>query len=290
MPITRQLGYTVIQVNAIGLGAMPLSLEGRPDEKTAFNVIKTFVENGGNFIDSANMYCIDDADVGHNERLINKALNQLNNTHDVIIATKGGLRRPQGGWTVDASPDWLRQSCEKSLQDLDVDRIFLYQLHAPDPDVPIIESVGELARLKEEGKIQHIGLSNVSAYQIKLALSIAPILSVQNKCHLFNTEAFTDGVIECCIQNNISFIAHSPVGGHFLHQEFNQNKQLKNIAQKYQASPYQIMIAWLLNKSPFILPIPGATKVSSVLDSLSASTIALEKEDIKILEKLNTDK
>ena len=212
MPITRQLGYTVIQVNAIGLGAMPLSLEGRPDEKTAFNVIKTFVENGGNFIDSANVYCVDDADVGHNERLINKALNQLNNTHDVIIATKGGLRRPQGGWTIDASPDWLRQSCEKSLQDLDVDRIFLYQLHAPDPNVPIIESVGELARLKEEGKIQHIGLSNVSAYQIELALSIAPILSVQNKCHLFNTEAFTDGVIECCVQNNISFIAHSPVG------------------------------------------------------------------------------
>ncbi len=280
----RQLDNINIEVYAIGLGAMPLSLDGRPDEAQALNVIEAFVDGGGNFIDSANVYCVDDSDVGHNEKLITRALPTLEKSDNIIVATKGGLRRPKGTWTVDASPAWLRQSCEKSLQDLNTDSIFLYQLHAPDPDVPFTDSVGELARLKAEGKIQHIGLSNVTVEHIQLALSITDITSVQNRCNLFERTSFENGVVKFCEENNITFIAHSPVGGHFQHTQRADNKLLKKLAEKYAASAYQIMIAWLLNKSSSILTIPGASKTSSIMDSLQAVNVEFSKEDMQLLE------
>ena len=288
MQQSRRLAYTAIELHPIGLGAMPLSLENRPDEASAMEVIQRFIEAGGNFIDTANAYCIDDTDIGHNERLIAKTLNNLNNIDHVIVATKGGLRRPKGDWTVDASPDWLRQSCEKSLRDLDVDTIFLYQLHAPDPAIPITESVGELTRLKGEGKILHIGLSNVTVDQLKLALSVSDIISVQNKCHLFKRDSFKNGVIEFCEEHNITFLAHSPVGGHFQHTQFNENTALRAVAKKHNVSSYQVMLAWLLHKSESIIPIPGATKISSIESSLAAESIELDDEDIEQLDKLAT--
>ena len=283
---TRRLGNTNIEVKAIGLGAMPLSLQGRPDETTAIAVIDAFINGGGNFIDTANVYCVDDYDVGHNEKLIARALHRLNNTADIIIATKGGLRRPKGDWTVDASPEWLRLSCEKSLKDLDIDTIFLYQLHSPDQEVPLTDSVGELARLKEEGKIQHIGLSNVTIEHIELALSVTQIMSVQNRCNLFEQKSFKNGVVKFCEDNNITFIAHSPVGGHFQHAQRANHPLLKDIADEHKASSYQIMLAWLLQKSESILPIPGASKPGSIIDSLATLDIDLDKEDI---QRLNTD-
>ncbi|MCH8262900.1 MAG: aldo/keto reductase [Proteobacteria bacterium] len=280
----RQLDNTNIEVNAIGLGAMPLSLDGRPDEAQALGVIKAFVDGGGNFIDSANVYCVDDSDVGHNEKLIAKALSKLEESNNIIVATKGGLRRPKGDWTADASPAWLRQSCEKSLRDLNTNSIFLYQLHALDPDVPLTDSVGELARLKGEGKIQHIGLSNVTVEHIQLALSITNIISVQNRCNLFERTSFKNGVVKFCEENKITFIAHSPVGGHSQHAQRADNILLKKLAEKYDASTYQIMIAWLLNKSPSILTIPGASKMSSIVDSLQATNVEISKEDMQLLE------
>lgn len=280
----RRLNKTNIEVYAIGLGAMPLSIESRPGEAQALSVIEAFVHGGGNFIDSANVYCIDDSDVGHNEKLIAKALSKLDNANDIIVTTKGGLRRPKGDWTVDASPAWLRQSCEKSLKDLNTDSIFLYQLHATDPDIPLTDSIGELSRLMDEGKIQHIGLSNVNVEHIQLALSITHIMSVQNRCNLFERKSFTNGVIEFCEQNDITFIAHSPVGGHFQHVQHAENILLKKLAEKHHVSAYQIMIAWLLHKSPSIFPIPGASKTSSIKDSLEAINVKLSKEDMQLLE------
>jgi len=280
----RRLNKINIEVYAIGLGAMPLSLEGRPDETQALSVIEAFVHGGGNFIDSANVYCADDTDVGHNEKLITKALSTLENTDEIIVATKGGLRRPKGNWTVDASPVWLRQSCEKSLKDLNTESIFLYQLHAPDPDIPLTDSVGELARLMDEGKIQHIGLSNVNVEQIQLALSITHIMSVQNRCNLFERTSFKNGVITFCEENNITFIAHSPVGGHFQHAQCADNILLNKLAKKYHASTYQIMISWLLHKSPSIIPIPGASKTSNIMNSLQAINVELSKEDSQLLD------
>ncbi len=286
MGVLRRLDKTNIEVYLIGLGAMPLSLEGRPDEAQALRVINAFIDGGGNFIDSANVYCANDSDVGHNEKLIAKALSNITPKNELIVATKGGLRRPKGDWTVDASPAWLRQSCEKSLKDLGTDSIFLYQLHAPDPNVPLTDSVGELLKLKNEGKIQHIGLSNVTVEQIQLALSISQIMSVQNRCNLFERQSFKNGVIEFCENNDITFIAHSPVGGHFQHKQRSENALLKKLGEKYSASSYQIMLAWLLNKSTSILPIPGASKVSSVTDSLQAININITKEDMLLLDAI----
>jgi len=280
----RQLDNTNIEVYAIGLGAMPLSLDGRPDEAQALGVIEAFADGGGNFIDSANVYCVDDSDVGHNEKLIAKALSKLAQSNNIIVATKGGLRRPKGTWTVDASPEWLRRSCEKSLKDLNTDSILLYQLHAPDPDVPFSDSVGELARLKSEGKIQHIGLSNVTVEQIQTALSTTNIMSVQNRCNLFERNSFKNGVVKFCEENNITFIAHSPVGGHFNHAQCADNSLLKKLAVKYDASTYQIMIAWLLHRSSSLVAIPGASKISSIMDSLRAINVEISQEDMQQLE------
>ena len=280
----RHLDNTGIEVFAIGLGGMPLSLDECLDEAQALGVIEAFVEGGGNFIDTANVYCVDDSDVGHNEKLIAKALSRLEKSNKIIVTTKGGLRRPKGAWTVDASPAWLRQSCEKSLLDLNTDSIFLYQLHAPDPDVPLVDSVGELERLKGEGKIQHIGLSNVTVEHIQLARSITNIISVQNRCNLFEQTSFKNGVVKFCEESNITFIAHSPVGGYFGHAQCADNTMLKKLTEKYGVSAYQIMIAWLLNKSSSILAIPGASKMSSITDSLRAINVEFSKEDMQFLE------
>lgn len=280
----RHLADSSVEVFPIGLGAMPLSLTNRPDEAQALDVINAFIDGGGNFIDSANVYCVDDKDVGHNEKLIAKALSKRRDSQEVIVASKGGLRRSKCDWKVDGSPEWLRASCEKSLQDLSSDSIFLYQLHAPDPEILLTDSIGELAKLKDEGKIQHIGLSNVSIEHIELALSVAHIMSVQNRCNLFERQSFNNGIVDFCENNNITFIAHSPVGGHYQHAQRSENILLKKLAEKYEVSAYQIMIAWLLHKSSTIIPIPGASKTMSIKDSLQAVKVVLNIEDIQILE------
>ncbi len=283
---TRTLGKTDVIVNSIGLGAMPLSLPGHPDKETAFEVVKSFIEQGGNFIDTANVYCVDKNNIGHNERLIFRCLKKMNSLDDVKIATKGGLRRLSNDWTVDASPMWLRISCEQSLVDLDMRSIFLYQLHAPDPDVPLLESVGELMRLKKEGLIQHIGLCNVTRKQIRMVLEHTDILSVQNRCNIFQKDDLFKGYAKFCEDNGVSFICHSPVGGHYQHENFMRNKLLNDIAGKYEETPYTIALSWLLQRGNNVLPIPGASKVGSINDSMKANKIQLDAEDVKQLDQL----
>lgn len=275
------------RVTAIGLGAMPMSLQGRPDEEVAIQVVEAFIEGGGNFIDTANVYCLDNPDIGHNERLIHKALAKFGRIDDILVATKGGLTRPKGRWDVDASPKWLRNSCENSLRDLATDCIFLYQLHAPDPNVPLTESVGELVRLREEGKIQNIGLSNVNSQELETALSVTSILSVQNRCNVFEKKSFHNGVIDLCKEKGIIFIAHSPVGGHISHANATDNRSLNEIAGKYGVSSYQIMLAWLLHSGEHIMPIPGASKVSSINDSLKALNVKIGQNDLDLLDQLS---
>ncbi len=276
----RELNKTGLKVRAIGLGAMPLSLEGRPDEAQAYDVIEAFIECGGDFIDTANVYCLDSSDIGHNERLINKILAQLGRRDEVLIATKGGLIRPNGSWDVDARPEELRAACEKSLLDLNTDVIALYQLHAPDPNVRLTDSIGELIRLKEEGKILHIGLSNVGPDELELALRETQIASVQNRCHPFKKRDFNNGLVRMCEDRGIAYIPHSPVGGHSGHTRLPNHPIFQQLARKYEASPYCIALAWLLHKGEHIIPIPGASKVSSVKDSAKAVDIKLEQTDV----------
>jgi aryl-alcohol dehydrogenase-like predicted oxidoreductase len=282
----RELNATGIRLTAIGLGAMPLSLAGRPDEAQAFEVIRTFIEHGGNFIDTANVYCLDDHDLGHNERLIATALKKLGKKSEVLVATKGGLRRPGGAWVVDGRPEFLRQSLEQSLKALDTDCIDLYQLHAVDPKVGLEASLDALIELQKQGKIRYLGLSNVDRHQLERALKKTAIVSVQNRCNVLEQQDFHTGLVEFCRQAKISYIPHSPVGGHFGHRRLKESAVLNRIAQNYGVSPYRVALAWLLAKGEHILPIPGASKPSSIEDSLKALDMRLSPEDIATLDAL----
>lgn len=280
---TRRLGEG-LEVSEIGLGGMPMSLAGRPPEAQSIEVIHAALEGGTTLIDTADVYCVDDGDIGHNERLIAKALGSWSGDRDrVLVATKGGLRRPHGDWVTDAGPERLREACEASLRALRVERIALYQLHAPDPDVPFEESVGELARLRAEGKIAHVGLSNVNAAQIDVARATVPIASVQNRCNVSDRRAFDQGVIARCEALGIGFLAYSPVGGSRGRATLAQSEKLREIAARHAASPEEIAIAWLLARSPAIVPIPGASKRSSIESSLRAASLALSDPEIAAL-------
>ncbi len=282
----RALGKTGTAVTAIGLGGMPLSLSGRPDAARAEAVIRAFIDGGGDFIDTANVYCIDTHDLGHNERLIGGILRRLGRQDSVRVGTKGGLTKEGSGWDVKGTPAWLRQSCERSLLDLGVERIFLYQLHAPDPAVPFVDSVGELSRLQREGKVEHVGLSNVNVAQIRIAQGILPVVSVQNKCHVFMQRALRDGVVEYCARNQITFLAHSPVGGHGRQNRLGQSKPLVELARRIGATPWQVALAWLLQRGDHIIPIPGASRPESITASLQAMAVRLSSADMAMLGEL----
>ncbi len=282
--VIRLRGETA-SLSAIGLGAMPLSLQGRPDEATAMRVIRTYLEGGGNFIDTANVYCSNEHELGHNENLIHRAV-KSSGRDDVYIATKGGLRMHGDNWTVDASPAWLRMSCEQSLMNLNSACIFLYQLHAPDPDIDILESVGELMRMQAEGMIRHIGLSNVTRQQLRRVVEMTDILAVQNCCNLFDRADVDSGLLEMCREQQIVFIAHSPVGGHYDHARLMQNTVLREIAEKFDSTAYCVALAWLLNQGEHVLAIPGASRPDSIRNSLSALDINLDAEDLARLDQL----
>jgi aryl-alcohol dehydrogenase-like predicted oxidoreductase len=283
----RRIGASGLEVNAIGLGGMPLSIQGRPDERTALAVIRAFVAGGGDFIDTAISYCLDDSDFGHNERLIAKALGGLErgNVDDVLVATKGGLTRPAGRWDVDASPNWLRDCCERSVRNLG-GPIRLYYLHAVDRAVPFLDSVGELVRLKDEGKIVHIGLSNVSARELDAALELTPIAAVQNRCNVFERRDFESGLVAHCRERGVAYVPYSPVGGHFGHRRIGDEPTLARVAAKHGATPYVIALAWLLASGEHILPIPGASKAASATSSLTATGVALDAADVAALDAL----
>lgn len=282
----RELGPTGIEVQAIGLGGMPLSIEGRPSEKQACAVIRTFLDCGGDFIDTANVYCLDDSDLGHNERLINTTLRSAGGRPRVTVATKGGLRRPGGAWTVDGSPAWLRASCEQSLRDLGVECIELYQLHAVDPKVGLEESLGELVRLREAGKLRHIGLSNVSRAELETALELTPVASVQNRCNAFHKHDLHNGLVDFCAEHGIAYLPYSPVGGHHGHVRLPKHPLFQALARKYSASAYQVALAWLLAKGEHVIPIPGASRRESVLGSAAALDLGLGASDIAKIDAL----
>jgi len=284
----RPLGNTGLTVEPIGLGGMPLSIQNRPDERTALAVVEAFVAGGGDHIDTASSYCLDDNDFGHNERLIAKALRNVGRT-DVVVATKGGLTRPNGRWEVDCSPQWLRHCCEQSVETLGAP-IPLYYLHTVDPAVPLEESLGELVRLREEGKIRAIGLSNVNARHLDDALRLTPIAAVQNRCNVLDARDFDSGLVERCRELGVAYVPYSPVGGHSGHRRLDQYPALARVAAKHGTTPYVIALAWLLAQGPHIVPIPGASKVTSIESSLTAPRMGLDAEDLAALATLGSRK
>lgn len=283
----REIGSTGVHVFPIGLGAMPLSIQGRPDEDTAIRVLHAAWEAGVQLVDTANVYCLDDDELGHNERLIRKALEQRP-ASDVYIATKGGIRRPGGQWVVDGHPDHLRRSCEQSLKDLGVDSIFLYQLHAPDSNVPFAESVGALAELQAAGKVQHLGISNVSKEQALEALDIVRIESIQNRANPFSKKDYlTSGVLDLCGEKRISFLPYSTVGGQRHHEDAAAHDVLARMAEERHATPYQVIIAWHLAQSPpQVIPIPGASRPESIQSSVAAIELELNGWEFQRINQL----
>lgn len=283
----RVIGNSGLEVGSIGLGGMPLSLEGRPDEADSVRVIHAALDAGMTLIDTADVYCLDDSDIGHNERLIAKALRLWRGERDrIVVATKGGLRRPGGAWVTSGQPRQIRDACERSLKALDLDCIALYQLHAPDPQVPLADSVGEMARLQAEGKIRHVGLSNVEVAEIEQARRIVEVASVQNRFNPLDGERPHDGVIAYCHQEGIAYLPHSSVGGHNGHARLARHPTISCIAQELRASPYQVTLAWLLALSPVMIPIPGASRVESALSSAAAADLELTADQIEQLEQM----
>ncbi|HEX7666869.1 MAG TPA: aldo/keto reductase [Polyangiaceae bacterium] len=285
---TRKLGKDGANVSAIGLGGMWLSIgdgggnpKGRPSEADAIKLVEAALASGIDFIDTADVYCLDDKDIGHNERVIGKAVGAK---QGITIATKGGLRRPGGSWTRDAKPAHLREACEASLKALGRDVIDLYQLHAPDPKTPIEESVGELAKLRQEGKIARVGLSNVSVDEIRRSEKIVPITSVQNRWNPGDRSPEEDGVLAYCTEHGIAFLPYSPFGGARGATTLGDMKGLAAEAKKRNVSPHRLVLAWMLAKSPVVIPIPGARRIASIEDSAKAAALELSAADVAAIE------
>jgi aryl-alcohol dehydrogenase-like predicted oxidoreductase len=263
---------------------MHLSIDGRPPEADAIQAIHASLDAGVTLIDTANVYCLGDDDLGHNERLIAKALGSWRGPREsVLVATKGGLTRPAGGWERDGRPASLKRACEQSLRALGVERIALYQLHAPDPAVPLEESVGALGDLQREGKVEWIGLSNVSVEQIVRAGRVAPITSVQNRLNPWFREAITTRVVTHCASQGIGFLAYSPTGGGRLTRKIPDHPVARSVARRRGISPHQAVIAWVLAQGSTVIAIPSARKVEHAIDGAEAGNVALEPEDLQEL-------
>ena len=275
---TFELGGTTT-VNRLGYGAMQLTGDGvwgpPKDRDEAIRVLKAAVADGVNLIDTADSYGPFVA-----EQLIFEALHPY--PEDLVIATKGGLTRAgPGDWRPVGRPEYLRQQCELSLRHLGLERIELFQLHRIDPQVPVAESVGELKLLQEEGKIHHIGLSEVSVAELDEARQTAEIVSVQNLYNLANRKA--EDLLDHCEDQGIAFIPWFPLATGEL---AGSGGPLEEIAREDDASPSQLALAWLLRRSPVILPIPGTSSVEHLEDNLAAAKIQLTDDQFETLSNI----
>ena len=282
----RSLGPDSPDVSAVGYGGMHLSVtEARPSESDSLTVLHAVLDAGVTLIDTADAYCLDHREVGHNERLIARALaTWRGDTERIIVATKGGIVRLEGRWDRDGSPVHLRAAAERSLRALGVERLALYQLHAPDPRVPFSDSVGELARLRSEGKIRWIGLSNVSVAQIREAQRLAPITTVQNRLNPFFREALGDGVARYCAEQGIGFLAYSPTGGGRLTKKLPSHPVLRDLAGRHRVSAHAVVLAWALAQSPTVIVIPSARTVEHALDSVGAADLTLSAAELAAID------
>ncbi len=265
-----------LTVNRLGFGAMRVTGSGvwgpPPDENRARDLLRRVVEAGVNLIDTADSYGPDVS-----ERLVGEALRPYPN--DLVIATKGGQVRPgPNRWVPDGRPQHLRVALEGSLSRLGLERIDLYQFHRPDPKVPFEESVGELVRLKDEGKIRLIGLSNVSVDQLQAAQTLTPIASVQNRFNL--QDRSSDAVLEAVEQQGIAFLPWAPLGG----TSGRVGGAIQEIAAAHGATVNQTLLAWLLALSPVMVPIPGTGSLEHLEENLRAASLHLGEDD---LAKLN---
>jgi aryl-alcohol dehydrogenase-like predicted oxidoreductase len=279
MTPTRKLADA--DVFPIGLGGMPMSLSGRPPEERSIRAIHAALDAGVNLIDTADAYSKDGSDVGHNERLIAKAI--AGRRDDVIVATKGGhTRTANGAWELDGRPEHIRSACEASLKALDTDRIDLYQYHRPDPTVPYAETIGVFKELQDEGKIRWIGISNANVEQIEETRSMVDLVSVQNQLSLEYPFPLDQGEVELCERHGIAFLPWSPLGGiSSAAAAAGSHDPVRDIADAHGVSPQQVALAWLLSLSPVVIPIPGASRPESIVDSVKAVGLELSHDELQ---------
>jgi aryl-alcohol dehydrogenase-like predicted oxidoreductase len=284
---TKQLGKTGIFVSAIGLGGMPMSISNRPPESQSISVIHRALDLGVTFIDTADSYCKDESDKHHNERLIHKALTSYKgDISQVIVATKGGLMRPDGSWTRNGSPEHLRQTIRVSFEALGAAKpIDVWQYHSPDSNYTIEESLAPVKEAVEAGLIRFVGVSNFSVEQIKRARDVVDIVSVQNQYSPWERQPENDGVLKYCEQEGLTFLPWSPFGGSRRHQNLQDIPAIAQLAKEKGVSVYNIVLAWLRSKSPSVLPIPGASKISSIEDSVQAINVTLSDEEVQKIDR-----
>ncbi len=284
---TTQIGKSGISVSAIGLGGMPMSVYDRPPESRSINVIHRALDLGVTFIDTADSYCKDESDKHHNERLIHKALQTYDgDTSNIVVATKGGLMRPNQSWTRNGNPEHLRETIRVSFETFGGNKpIDIWQYHSPDPDYTIEASLTPAALAQEAGMIKAIGVSNFSVEQIKQARDVVDIVSVQNQYSPWQRQPETDGVLEYCDREGLTFIPWSPFGGRRRHDNLTDIPAIAKLAEEKNVSVYCIVLAWLRSKSPCILPIPGASKTSSIEDSVKATGINLSEAEVQKIDK-----
>lgn len=258
---------------------MGLAAPGALRREEAVALVRHSIELGVRHIDTANVYAPSPDALGYAESVVGEAAREH---PDVLIATKGGVRREGERWWHDGRPDHLRRACHASLRALEAESIELYYLHAVDDCVPIEESVGALAELQREGAIQHIGLSNVDRAQLLRAAEVAPIAAVQNEASPYRPHWKTDGVLGACAELGVAFVAHSPMGswraGSTAHLPI-----LNELARELSTTPFGVVLAWLLAE-PHVLAIPGATRASSIEASLREAALSLSSEQRERLE------
>jgi aryl-alcohol dehydrogenase-like predicted oxidoreductase len=282
---TRSIGD--VQVSAIGLGGMPMSIEGHPDEERSIATIHAALDAGVTLIDTADAYHVGPDDVGHNESLIARAVASYGgDTSGVLIATKGGHVRPgDGSWALNGSPEYLKAACDASLKRLGVEAIDLYQFHRPDPDVPWADSVGALRDLLDAGKIRFAGVSNADVDQIREANAILDgrLVSVQNQF----SPAFrsSEAELELCAELGIAFLPWSPLGGISRAQALGSHfSAFADVAREHQVSAQQVCLAWMLAKAPVVIPIPGSSRPETIRDSVAAAELDLSAEELRLLD------
>jgi aryl-alcohol dehydrogenase-like predicted oxidoreductase len=274
------------EVSAIGLGAMPMSLEGRPDEAQCVRTIHAALHAGVTLIDTADAYCINLDETGHNERLIAKALASWSGDPDsVLVATKGGHYRPgDGSWQLDGRPEHLREACDASRKALGLDAIGLYQFHRPDPSVAYEDSVGALKALQDEGKVRLTGISNADVDQIRLSMEILnDLASVQNEL----SPAFrsSEDELQLCAEHGIAFLPWSPLGGMGSGRKLGaRHREFDEVARAHGVSAQQVALAWELAKAPVVIPIPGSSRPETILDSVQAVELQLSKDELARLD------
>lgn len=277
-----------VPVGAIGLGAMPMSIEGRPDERRSIRTIHAALDAGVTLIDTADAYHLAAQDeIGHNEELIAKALREYGgDTSHVIVATKGGHLRPAPGpWAQNGDPAYLKRAAKQSAKRLGVETIDLYQFHRPDTAVPYADSVGALAELLDEGIIRMAGISNANVQQIREANDVLGdrLVSVQNQ---FSPRfRSSEGELGLCHDLGMAFLPWSPLGGIAEASQLGSKYEAFSlVAREHAVSPQVVALAWEMAKSEVVIPIPGASRPESILDSVTAATLTLSPEDIARLD------